>query len=59
MNETYSADKDVEDHLATSKIEVVRTTAMLEEMVDDTSTRHRIQVKAARVSWVQRILNWF
>ncbi len=59
MNETYSADKDVEDHLATSKIEVVRTTAMLEEMVDDTSTRHRIQVKAARVSWVQRLLNWF
>ena len=59
MNETYSADKDVEDHLATTKIEVVRTTAMLEEMVDDTSTRHRIQVKAARVSWVQRLLNWF
>jgi len=59
MNETYSADKDVEDHLATSKIEVTRTTTMLEEIVDDTTTRHRIQVKAARVSWVQRLLNWF
>ncbi len=59
MNETYSADKDVEDHLATSKIEVTRTKAMLEEIVDDTSERHRIQVKAARVSWDQRVLSLF
>ncbi len=59
MNETYSADKDVEDHLATSKIEVTRTKAMLEKIVDDTSERHRIQVKAVRVSWVQRVVSWF
>ena len=59
MDETYSADKDAEDHLATSKIEVIRTKAMLEEIVDDTSERHRIQVKAVRVSWVRRLLNWF
>ena len=54
-----TADKDAENHGATSKIEVIRTKAMLEEIVDDTSDRHRIQVKAARVSWVQRLLNWF
>ncbi len=59
MDETDSADKDVEDHLSTSKIEVVRTKAMLEEIVDDTTDRHRIQIKAARVSWVQRVLSWF
>ena len=59
MNETYSADKDVEDHLATSKIEVIRTKAMLEEIVDDTTAQHRIQVKTARVSWARRVLNWF
>ncbi len=53
------ADKDAEDHGATSKIEVIRTKAMLEEIVDDTTDRHRIQVKAARVSWAQRLLNWF
>ncbi len=53
------ADKDAEDHGATSKIEVVRTKTMLEEIVDETSERHRIQVKAARVSWVQRLLNSF
>ncbi len=59
MNETDSADKDAKDHGATSKIEVIRTKAMLEEIVDDTSERHRSQVKAARVSWVQRVLSWF
>ena len=59
MNETDSADKDVEDHLAASKIEVIRTKAMVEEIVDDTTARHRIQVKTARVNWVQRLLNWF
>ncbi len=59
MDEIDSADKDAEDHGATSKIEVVRTKAMLEEIVDDTSERHRIQVKSARVGWVQRLLNWF
>ncbi len=59
MDQTYSADKDVEDHLATSKIEIIRTKAMLEEIVDDTTARHRTQVKTARVSWVQRVLSWF
>ncbi len=59
MDETDSVDKDARDHGATSKIEVIRTKAMLEEIVDDTSERHRIQVKAVRVSWVQRLLNWF
>jgi len=56
MNETDSADKD---YGATSKIEVIRTKAMLEEIVDDTSKRHRIQVKSVRVSWVRRLLDWF
>ena len=54
-----TADKDAKDYGATSKIEVIRTKAMLEEIVDDSSERRRIQVKAARVSWVQRLLNWF
>ncbi len=59
MDETDSVDKDARDHGATSKIEVIRTKAMLEEIVDDTTARHRIQVKTARVNWVQRLLNWF
>ncbi len=59
MNETDSADKDAEDYGATSKIEVIRTKAMLEEIVDDTSERHRTQVKSVRVSWVRRLLVWF
>ncbi|MEE8236979.1 MAG: hypothetical protein V3S67_01585, partial [Gammaproteobacteria bacterium] len=59
MDETDSVDKDARDHGATSKIEVIRTKAMVEEIVDDTTARHRIQVKTARVNWVQRLLNWF
>ncbi len=59
MDEIDSADKDAENHGATSKIEVIRTKAMVEEIVDDTTARHRIQVKTARVNWVQRLLNWF
>ncbi len=59
MDETDSVDKDARDHGVTSKIEVIRTKAMVEEIVDDTTARHRIQVKTARVNWVQRLLNWF
>ena len=59
MDKTDSVDKGARDHGATSEIEVIRTKAMLEEIVDDTTARHRIQVKTARVNWVQRLLNWF
>ena len=59
MDETDFVDKGARDHGATCKIEVIRTKAMLEEIVDDTTDRHRIQVKAARVSWTRRVLSWF
>ncbi len=59
MDETDSADKDVEDRLTTSAIQVREARAALEEMTKRLPVRHRIQVKAARVSWVRRVLNWF
>ncbi len=61
-NETDSAGKDAGDNDATSRIEAIRAaTAMLEELIEGESptVRHRIQVKAARVTWVRRLLNWF
>ena len=43
----------------TSRLEAIETRAMLVEVTEGTTTRHRIQPKAARVSWMQRVLSWF
>ena len=60
-NETDSAGKDVGNDDATSRIGVIRATAMLEEIIEGESptVRHHFQPKAARVSWARRLLNWF
>ena len=59
MNETYSADKDVEDRLTTSAIQVREARAALEEMTKRLPVLDRHQPKAPRVSWTQRVLRWF
>ncbi len=60
-NETDSAGKDAGNDDATSRIGVIRATAMLEEIIEGESptVRHHFQPKAARVSWARRLLNWF
>ncbi len=32
---------------------------MLEEITEGTTARHHYEPRAARVSWVRRLLNWF
>jgi len=59
MDETHSTDKNVGDYDATTKIEIKRTKAMVEEILDSTTARNRYQPKAAPVSWTQRVLSWF
>ncbi len=59
MDETDSADKDVEDRLATSAIQVREAKATLEEMTKRLPVLDRDQPKEARVSWMQRVLSWF
>ena len=48
------ADKDAEDHGATSAIQVRKARAWLEEVTGGTTGRHRCQP-----SWAQRVLSWF
>ena len=59
MNETYCADKVFEDHGTTTTLDVLEARAMLEEITEGDTVRHRYQPKAARVSWTQRVLAWF
>ena len=61
-NETDFADEDTGGNDATSRIEAIRAaTAMLEELIEGESptVRHRYLPKAARVSSMRRLLNWF
>ncbi len=58
-NETDSADKDAGYYGATSAIQVRKARAMLEEITEGTRALHHYQPRAARVSWVRRLLNWF
>ena len=55
MDETQPAVKDAEDDDSTSIVKVREAKAMLE----DITARRRNQPDAARVSWLQRLLNWF
>ena len=59
MDETDSADKDAEDHLATSAIQVREARATLEEMTKRAPVQHHNQPKTVSVSWTQRLLGWF
>ncbi len=56
-NETDSAGKDAGNDDATSRIQVIRARAMLEEITKGTTGRRRYQ--PPRVSWTQRVLSWF
>jgi len=53
------ADKDAEDRLATSAIQVRKAKATLEEITKRVPVVDRDQPKAAHVSWTQRVLSWF
>jgi hypothetical protein len=59
MNETDSADKDVEDHGATSTLDVLKARAMLEEYIEGESATVEQRYQPPRVSWMQRVLSWF
>ena len=59
LNETASVGKDAGNDDATSRIQVIRARAMLEEITKGTTGRHRYQPKATHVSWTQRVLRWF
>ncbi len=48
------ADKDAEDHGATSAIQVRKAKATLDKITGGTTGRHRYQP-----SWAQRVLSWF
>ncbi len=43
----------------TSRIKVREAMAILEEATEGTTLIHQYQPKAARVSWIQRVLGWF
>ncbi len=47
-------DKDAGYDDSTSRIETIRTTAMLEKVTEGTTGRRRYQL-----SWTQRVLSWF
>ena len=53
------ADKDAEEHGATSAIQVRKAKATLDEMTKRLPVLDRDQPEAAHVSWTQRIRGWF
>ena len=60
MDQANSADNDAgDDDVITRRIRTIREKAMLEEVIDGTTGRHRYQHKDVRVSWAQRVLSWF
>jgi len=59
MDEIASADKDTEDHGATSAIQVRKAKATLDEMTKRLPVLDRDQPKTPHVSWAQRVLTWF
>ena len=44
---------------ATTAIKVREARAVLVEVTEGTTGRHRCQPQAASVSWVRRVLSWF
>ncbi len=59
MDEPDSVDNDAGNTGITSRIKTIKQKAMLEEVTEATTRRHRIQTKAARVSRTQSGLNGF
>jgi len=59
MGEPELLDKDDGDGGATTRIQVLEARAVLEELTEDATIQHRYEPKEPRVSWVQRLLNWF
>ncbi len=53
------ADEDVEDHGATTTLDVLKARAMLEEITKRLPVLDRDQPKTPHVSWTQRVLSWF
>ena len=53
------ADEDVEDHGATTTLDVLKARAMLEEITKRLPVLDRDQPKTPHVSWTQRIQGWF
>jgi len=43
----------------TNRIKVREAMAILEDATEGTTVLHRCQPKAARVSWMKRLVNWF
>ncbi len=43
----------------TNRIKVLEARATLEEMAEGTTVLHRYEPTEPRVSWVQRLINWF
>ena len=59
MDETDSADKDADDRVITSAIQVRKAKATLDEMTKRLPVLDRDQPKTPHVSWTQRVLSWF
>ncbi len=45
--------------VSTNTIQVRAAKATLDKITEGTPVQHRYQPKAVRVSWTQRLLNWF
>ena len=58
MDQTYSADKDVEDHGTTTTLDVLEVRAMLEEYGEGESATVEHRYQPPHVSWMQRVLGW-
>ena len=60
MDQTNAADNAVgNDDVITRRIKTIREKAMLEEVIEGTTGRHRYQPKDVRVGWTRRVLSWF
>lgn len=60
MNQTNPAEDDAGiDDAITRRIKTIREKAMLEEVIEGTTGRHRYEPKDVHVGWTQRVRNWF
>ena len=60
MDQTNPADNDAgNDDAITRRIKTIREKAMLEEVIEGTTGRHRYEPKDVRLGWTQRVLGWF
>ncbi len=60
MDQTNPADNDAgNDDAITRRIKTIREKAMLEEVIEGTTGRHRYEPEDVRLGWTQRVLGWF